>query len=94
MLASAKYVEYQCDAVDINFGCPQTVAKRGNYGAFLMEKPDQAERLVRTVSTHLKIPLFVKIRVFESIEETVALARRLENAGASLICVHLSLIHI
>ena len=43
ILAAAKMVEGQCDAIDINFGCPQKAAKRGNYGAFLL---DDFEKMV------------------------------------------------
>jgi len=37
LLKAAQYVEDHCDAVDINCGCPQGIAKKGNYGAFLLE---------------------------------------------------------
>lgn len=40
LLKAAKYVENDCDAVDINLGCPQGIARKGNYGSFLLEKTD------------------------------------------------------
>jgi tRNA-dihydrouridine synthase 1 len=40
LLTSAKVVERYCDAVDINLGCPQDIAKKGKYGAYLQDEWD------------------------------------------------------
>lgn len=50
LLAAARHVEASCDAVDINFGCPQRIAKRGNYGATLMDDLPLVERLVKKLA--------------------------------------------
>ncbi|KAG8977457.1 hypothetical protein FRB90_008815, partial [Tulasnella sp. 427] len=45
LLKSAKMVEPFADAIDINFGCPQDIARRGRYGAYLCEDWDLIYRL-------------------------------------------------
>lgn len=45
LLASAKVVEAHCDAVDINLGCPQDIAKKGYYGAFIQDDWDLVYKL-------------------------------------------------
>lgn len=37
MLKAALLAQPYCDAIDINLGCPQAIAKRGRYGAFLQD---------------------------------------------------------
>ena len=37
LLTSAKVVEKHCDAIDLNLGCPQEIAKKGHYGSFLQD---------------------------------------------------------
>ena len=88
LLAAARYVQDRCDAVDLNCGCPQGIARRGHYGAFLLDEPDLIERIVHTLARGLKIPVFVKIRVLPSIDATLALAQRLEAAGCQMLTVH------
>ena len=88
MLQAAKKFEKYCDGIDINLGCPQKVAERGNYGAFLMENIKLVVTIIKTLKTGLSIPISCKIRRYNSYEETLSYAKQIESAGCSLLCIH------
>ncbi|KAK8143390.1 hypothetical protein G3M48_007301 [Beauveria asiatica] len=88
LLAAARQVAPYCDAVDLNLGCPQGIARKGHYGAFLQEDQDLVFRLIHTLHTELSIPVTAKIRILETKEQTLAYARTVLRAGASILTVH------
>ncbi|SCV01082.1 LAMI_0G09230g1_1 [Lachancea mirantina] len=88
LLAAAKLVQGKCDAVDLNLGCPQGIAKKGQYGSFLMEKWDLIHKLIRTLHDNLDIPVTAKIRVFPERQKTLDYAKMVLDAGAQFLTVH------
>lgn len=87
-LEAAKVVQPYCDAVDLNLGCPQGIARRGHYGAFLQEDWDTIHKLIRTLHAELDIPVTAKFRIQETREKTLEYANMILDAGASIITVH------
>ena len=88
LLAAARYVEPFCDAVDLNLGCPQGIARKGRYGAFLQEQWDLIHRLISQLHRELSIPVTAKIRILDTKELTLAYAQMVVSAGASILTVH------
>lgn len=88
LLQSARYVEPFCDAIDLNLGCPQGIARKGNYGAFLQEDWGLIYKLINKLHLNLEIPVTAKMRILESKEKTLKYAQMILSAGASLITVH------
>ncbi|XP_052195469.1 uncharacterized protein LOC127803351 isoform X2 [Diospyros lotus] len=88
LLEAARRVEPYCDYVDINLGCPQRIARRGNYGAFLMDNLPLVKSLVEKLALNLNVPVSCKIRIFPDLQTTINYARMLEDAGCSLLAVH------
>ncbi|TFB06299.1 tRNA-dihydrouridine [Trichoderma ghanense] len=88
LLAAAKHVVPYCDAVDLNLGCPQGIARKGHYGAFLQEDQDLIFKLVNILHRELPIPVTAKIRVLETKEKTLEYAQNVLKAGASILTVH------
>ncbi|KAJ1484695.1 dihydrouridine synthase-domain-containing protein [Baffinella frigidus] len=87
-LAAAQLLPPRVDAVDLNLGCPQGIAKRGNYGSFLMDDFALVFRLINTMHHNLGVPITAKIRVFESEEKTLQYAKCVQDAGAQVLTVH------
>jgi tRNA-dihydrouridine synthase 1 len=88
MVRAAKMLENEVDAIDVNFGCPQGIARRGHYGSFLLEDPDLVERIVTALSQGVKVPIFCKIRRVKGEQQTLDLVQRIERAGCRLLTVH------
>lgn len=90
MLLAAKFVEDKCDAIDLNLGCPQRIAHTGHFGSYLLGPDDRdlVISIVKKLSDNMKIPIFVKIRLLETVPDTIELCKQLITAGASLIAIH------
>ncbi|KAK6007174.1 hypothetical protein QM012_006182 [Aureobasidium pullulans] len=88
LLAAARHVQPFCDAVDLNLGCPQGIARKGHYGSFLQEDPDLIYKLINNLHLNLDIPVTAKMRILETREKTLEYAKMILSAGASIITVH------
>jgi tRNA-dihydrouridine synthase 1 len=96
LLYTIKYIiesKNGVDGIDLNCGCPQTIAKRGMYGAYLLEK-DNGDKIVDVVQFLVKevghlIPISVKVRILPSgVDDSLVLYGRLIDAGAAMLTIH------
>ena len=90
---AAKYIvkNMRPDIIDINMGCPvPKVAVRAQAGSALLKDVEKIYEIVKAVVEAVDIPVTVKIRSgwdFNNIN-AVEVAKVVESAGASAICVH------
>lgn len=77
-------------AIDINMGCPVHKIVGNGEGSALMKNPALAADIVRAVCRAVSLPVTVKIRAGWDADSINApeMAKRLEDAGATLIAVH------
>lgn len=74
-------------AIDINFGCPQLIAKRGNYGAYLQNNWQLSSEIVKKMAQFTR-PVTCKIRIFDDNRKTIDYVRMLEMSGCKMMAVH------
>ena len=88
--AAQKALVFKPDFIDINMGCPAPKVAGNGGGSALMRDPVLAEKIVKAVVNAVSIPVTVKMRTgWDSDNLTaVELAKRCENAGASMLTVH------
>lgn len=77
-------------AIDINMGCPMAKIVGNGEGSALLKDPALAAEIVRATVRAVSLPVTVKIRAgWDSASiNAVEVAKRLEDAGASMLCVH------
>lgn len=90
---AAKYIyeNMHLDIIDINMGCPvPKVAVRAQAGSALLKSPEKIYDIVKAVVDTVPIPVTVKIRSGwdQNYINAVEVAKIIEKAGASAICVH------
>ena len=87
---AAQLCEPYCDAIDLNLGCPQRTAYVGHFGSYLLGNEDRelVLNIMRAAVKAVSIPIFCKIRLLDTLEETIELCRQLRDAGCSLIAIH------
>jgi tRNA-dihydrouridine synthase len=75
-------------AIDLNLGCPQNIAKRGNYGAYLLRNVELVQGILSNMVDKLDCPITAKVRILTDYEETLDLCRKLERTGIQLLTIH------
>jgi tRNA-dihydrouridine synthase len=77
--------------IDLNCGCPQNIAKKGNYGAFLMERdPELVNEILTALRNNLppSVAISAKIRLPANDEALKERIPRLLDTGINFLTVH------
>jgi len=81
---------FKADAVDLNMGCPSSSVGRFGAGGMLMERPDEARRIVAETRKLTALPLSVKIRLGTDSDsgKLKTFCSMLEGEGIDMLTVH------
>ncbi len=79
----------RANILDINMGCPVNKVVKNEAGAKWLRDPDKIYQIVKTVTSHLDIPLTVKMRTgWADSSLAVENALAAEAAGVSALAMH------
>jgi tRNA-dihydrouridine synthase B len=85
---AVKILEKHCDIIDINMGCAEKEYLEKRSGSYLLQYPEQVEKIIKKcVSSTIK-PITVKIRAGYDIINAIEISKIIENAGACAITLH------
>lgn len=89
---AAKIIAGDVAGIDVNAGCPKPFSTTGGMGAALLKSPDKLcsilEALVKEVGTPFEIGISVKIRLLDTLEQTLDLVRKLCATGITGLTIH------
>lgn len=80
----------QITGFDLNCGCPQAIARKGNYGSFLMEQDNGKTvcEIVKSLRQAVPVPISVKHRLATDPTHNIPRWLALQDAGVCFITVH------
>mmetsp|Transcript_14895 Transcript_14895/g.36014 ORF Transcript_14895/g.36014 Transcript_14895/m.36014 type:complete len:371 (+) Transcript_14895:260-1372(+) len=89
-LECALFAIKDVSAIDINMGCPLKFSTSSGAGSALLKKPETVRDIMSTLRRNLPHDFHVscKIRLLDTMEKTVDLARTIEACGVSAFAVH------
>jgi tRNA-dihydrouridine synthase 2 len=93
-LEAALKVQNDCQAIDLNCGCPKRFSTHDGSGANLLETPDLLISILDKLVKGLSIPVTCKIRLVvekdgrSTLQRTCELLKRIENTGVKAIGIH------
>lgn len=80
----------ECDIIDFNMGCPVSKVIKAKAGSYLMKDIPYAKKIVSAIVKAVHKPVTVKMRIGYDHDHIncVEMAKAMEEAGVSAICVH------
>lgn len=92
LVKAAKLIDEKsnCDIIDINMGCPVKKVLKSGSGSYLLRDVEYLEKMVKSIVENVSKPVTVKIRIGwdHQFINHIEIAKAIERAGASAICVH------
>lgn len=92
LVLAARFLDTQtdCDIIDFNMGCPVTKVIKAKAGSFMMKDVEYAKKIVSAIVQAVHKPVTVKMRIGFDVDHIncVEMAKAMEEAGVSAICVH------
>jgi len=90
VINSAMIIEqkFHPELMDVNLGCPSQSIIKNECGAALLKKPEVIGEIISGLSGSLDVPITAKIRILNSLDETLKIAHIIEKAGADALIVH------
>jgi tRNA-dihydrouridine synthase B len=79
-----------CDAkfIDLNFGCPARKVVLAGAGSAILATPKKCGEIIEACVKKAGMPITAKIRLGYKSRNYLEVAKTIESAGASAICVH------
>ena len=80
--------KFHPELFDMNLGCPAQDIIKAGCGCELLKNPTLIGKIIQGLTDSLDVPVTAKIRILNSLEDTLEIARIVERSGASAITVH------